>query len=102
MNTIRIGGTEKALEDASESWINHQVRQRREEGPVCVQVNLKFNNVQMVLSTPECSGCAGRGGRQPNPRESEVFQLWEQRHLNQNEWEVGNLIAFLKQVRKMM
>jgi hypothetical protein len=99
MNTIRIGQAEKALSQATESWITHQVLEREKDGvPVCVQVILKDDGVDMILATPQCGG-GGGGGRLPNAREQELFKLWEERHLNRREWAVGNLIAFLKQSR---
>ena len=102
MSKIRIGNSEKELSEASESWITHQVRERQHDGqPVFVQVILKTDDVDMVLSTPQCGG-GGGGGRGPNRKESEIFELWNQRHLNQNDWAAGNLIAFLKQLRKSL
>jgi hypothetical protein len=100
MNRIRIGSSERELSDANENWIVQQVREREHDGQsVCVQVVLKDNNVDMVLSTPQCGGGSG-GGRPPNQKEAAIFQLWNERHLNQNNWAVGDLIAFLKQIRK--
>ena len=100
MNTIRIGTNEKLLNDVTESWIVQHVQQRKEQNqPVCVQIILKDGCVDMVLSTPACGG-GGGGGRPPNQKELSVFNLWNERHLNQNDWAVGNLIAFLKQLQR--
>lgn len=101
MNKIRIGSSEKHLSEATESWITHQVRERQQDGQsVCVQVVLRDDCVDMVLSTPQCGGGVG-GGRQPNQKEQEIFDLWHSRHLSQTDWAVGNLIAFLKQLGKL-
>jgi hypothetical protein len=35
----------------------------------------------------------------PNTKEQELFRRWDERHLNQQDWAHGNLIAFLKQAR---
>jgi hypothetical protein len=102
MSKIRIGNSEKELSEASESWITQQVRDREHDGQsVCVQVILKDDGVDMILSTPQCSG-GGGGGRQPNQKEREIFELWNDRHLSHTTWAVGNLIAFLKQLRKFV
>jgi len=99
MNRIRIGESEKPLNEVNESWITHQVRQRREDGQsVCAQVFLQGDNVHLVLSTPQCANGSG-GGRQANEREQELINKWNERHLNRHDWAVGNLIAFLKQAR---
>jgi hypothetical protein len=97
MNKIRIGGSEKLLNEVTESWITHQVQERKSDRQaVCVQVILNGNGVDMSLSTPQCSGIGG-GGRKPNQEEQNLFNRWNDRHLNQDDWAVGNLIAFLKQ-----
>ncbi|HXI73202.1 MAG TPA: hypothetical protein VNN22_22925 [Verrucomicrobiae bacterium] len=102
MSKIRIGDSEKSLDEASESWIVNQVNGRAHDGQaVCVQIVLKDDGVDMILSTPQCGG-GGGGGRPPNHKELEILELWNHRHLNQQKWEVGNLIAFLKQLRRLV
>ena len=101
MSTISIGQSQRNLEDASESWIASQVNGRKHDGQaVCVQIQLKTAGLDMMLSTPQCGG--GGGGRPPNPKELEIFELWNSRHMNQQNWEVGNLIAFLKQLNRLI
>ncbi len=39
--------------------------------------------------------------REQTPNESEVFALWAQRGLNEADFTAGNLIAFLKQFRRL-
>jgi len=102
MSKIKIGESERDLSEVNESWITHQVREREQNGEsVCVQVKLKDDGVEMILSTPQC-GCGGGGGRLPNEKEKSIFELWNTRHLNQHKWEVGNLIAFLKQLHRLI
>lgn len=98
MNTIRIGQSEKPLKSVTESWINHQVRQREEHGEsVCVQVSLQSDSIQLLLSTPQCGGVGG--GRTPNTKENDIIAKWNDHHLNRNNWTAGNLISFLKQMK---
>jgi len=99
MNKIQIGQDERALDKATESWIIQSIQDRKRDGlPVCVQVFLKMDGVDMVLSTPQCGG-GGGGGRVPNAKEQGLFDRWNERHMNQEDWSPGDLIAFLKQAR---
>jgi hypothetical protein len=102
MHRIRIGTSERPLEEATESWIAQQLNERRKEGQsVCVQVILKTSGIDMVLSTPACGNGSG-ASRAPNPRESEIFTLWEKRGLRQPDFTAGNVIAFVKQVLRLL
>lgn len=99
MIKIRIGEAERELGSAGESWINQQINRRRADGlSVCVKVFIKEGDLDMILSTPTC-GSSGGGGRPPWPNERAVFNLWNQRRLNESDFTGGNLIAFLKQLR---
>jgi hypothetical protein len=100
VSIIKIGEGEKPLSEASESWIVHQVRARESDGGLpCVQIFVKCSSVDLILSTPQCAGVGG-GGRLPNQKEQEIFELWNSRHLNRPDWAVGNLIALIKQLQK--
>jgi hypothetical protein len=102
MNKIIIGSSEKELSDASESWITQQVRERQHAGQIfCVRVILKTGCVDMILATLGCGSGGGGGGRSPNHKEQEIFALWNERHLNQSNWALRNLIAFLKQLKNL-
>jgi hypothetical protein len=93
---IRIGETERDYSDVTESWIVHQIKERQQAGHTfCVQLIIKGDGLDMILSTPGCGG--GGGGRQPNSREQIILDLWIARHLTLDSWEIGNLIAFLRQ-----
>jgi hypothetical protein len=97
MIKVQIGNTEKELRDVRESWINEQLtRRRRDEEPICVQVTIDKPPLNMVLSTPGCSGPGG--GRAANARERRIFDLWGKFKLNSSDFTGGNLIAFLKQI----
>lgn len=99
MITIQIGNDSRNLEDAEESWIVQQVRNRQREGlPVCIRVTLQTSTLQISLTTPGCG--SGAGGRKPRPDEAEIFQLWEKHKLRSDEFTGGNLVAFIKQLRR--
>lgn len=99
MITVRIGINERDLHKASESWINQQINRRREDGQsVCVQVIIREGEINISLSTPDCPG-GGGGTRPPSAQEQEIFDLWDKRGLNKDDFHGGNLVAFLKQMR---
>jgi hypothetical protein len=102
MIKIRIGEVEKELSGADASWINQQINQRRADGlTVCVRVIIKEGDLDMILSTPTC-GASGGGGRPPRPCEKTVFDLWNQRGLNDADFTGGNLVAFLQQLKNIL
>lgn len=99
MIQIRIGNSERELGEASDGWIAQQVQERkRDHQPVCVKVILSCVGLNFALVTPPCGG--GGGGWQPNSKEKAVIELWQGCHLNHDDWAVGNLIAFLKQLKR--
>ncbi|MCK9418650.1 MAG: hypothetical protein M0R70_04625 [Nitrospirae bacterium] len=104
MITIRIGESVRSLEDdksLDESWINQQINRRRADNqPVCVQISIKENPLNMALSS---SGCPSRGGgRPPNQHEQQIFDLWEKVGMSKSEFHGGNLVAFLKQLSSLI
>ncbi len=101
MVTVKIGSFEKDLDDVEENWINQQVNGLRRDGKsVCVLVRIRTDSLNVVLTTPECS--VSGGTRLPNPQEKEIFELWNKRGLNESDFTGGNLVAFIKQLRKIL
>ena len=102
MVRIQIGDMERDLVSADEHWINQQVNRRRDDGQtVCVKVTIHEGDLNIVLATPTC-GAIGGAGRSPLPHEQEVFNLWIQRGLNKADFTGGNLVAFLKQLKRLL
>lgn len=102
MITIRIAEEERQLDALDEQWINQQINRRRADGQsVCVRVTVHEGDLDMVLSTPTCP-TSGRGGRPPRPKEKEVFDLWGRRGLNDANFTSGNLVAFLRQLKRLL
>ena len=102
MITVKIGQEQCGIDEVTEQWINEQFRRRRADGSqVCVQVILRTDWLNMTLSTPECQG-GGGGGRPPNEKERQLFDLWADRGLNDLRLSSGNLVAFLKQLRRAL
>lgn len=78
MISIRIGDQEREFESADENWVTQQINRRRADGlPVCVKVTVRIGDLNLVLTTPNCSS-AGSGGRAPTAHEQEIFDLWNQ------------------------
>lgn len=101
MITISIGPERRTIDEADEAGITQQINRRRSDGAVvCVQVQIREADVNMTLATPTCAG--GPGGRPPNARERQIFELWAQRGLDQTDFTGGGVVAFLRQVRRLL
>ena len=99
MITVTIGSELRRFEDVSEQWINQQIHRRRQDNVAsCVAVSINLPPLNMVLTTPGCKG--GGGGRPPNEREKQIFDLWHRLGLNDERFTGANVVAFLKQLRR--
>jgi hypothetical protein len=102
MNMISVGSSERDLQNASAGWIREHVEAVRSRGiPVCVKVRLQSGPIDVALATPVCSGSGG-GWRTPNREEHEIIELWEKRGLNRNDFDLGQLIAFVNRVKAIL
>ena len=102
MIKIRIGEAEKDFASTDEHWINQQISRRREDGQtVCVKVTVHEGDLHIVLSTPTCGTSAG-GSKPPSPQEKDIFSLWKQRGLDKADFTGGDLVAFLKQIKRFL
>jgi hypothetical protein len=100
MITITIGSQSKNLNEAHESWIAQEIQRLRQiDRNVCVRVTINDPGINVTLATPGCTGSGGGGGRAPNEEERNVLNDWRKRGMEDAEFAVGNLIAFLKQLR---
>jgi hypothetical protein len=99
--TVTIGGETRSFSsDVDENWVTQQVNRRRKDGlPVCVTVRLETSGAHVTLATPACSG-GGGGGRMPNSKEQDILDSWTKHRLNTADFAPGQVVAFLKQLRK--
>lgn len=106
MVTIKIGGIEMRFPGVSsvdENWINQEVNGLRRDGkPVCVRVTLHEGDVNIILTTANCVGNGLGGVRTLTKNEEDAFDLWEKLGLNNGEITGGKVVAFFKQVRKLV
>lgn len=103
MISIRIGQEERSLDAVDEQWVNQQIIRRRHDGQSdCVTVRIhQQGELDLALTTPSCGG-GGGGGRPPNAKESEVIDLWQKRRLNEPNFTGGDLVAFLRQLKRLL
>ena len=99
---IRIDEVEHDLEQADEHWVISQIEQRkRDNGQVCVQILINEGGLNMRLLSADCN-VGGEGGRPPTNQEQEIFDLWDQHVLRGQDIVGGQVVAFLKQLRRIV
>ena len=103
MVTVSIGQAQMEMDAIDESWINQQLNSRRADGrSVCARVSVQTGDVNVALTTPQCAGNGGGGGRPPNSREQRIIDEWSKHRLNTTEFTGGALIAFLRALRRLV
>jgi len=104
MIRVSVGEAERQFsnfQSIDERWITQAIRKRKTDGrSPCVRVKINHGGLNVTLSSGACDSAGGGGGREPKRKEAHVFELWEKRGLNEQRVEPGELVAFLKQVRK--
>lgn len=102
MFKLHIGEVERVPNDLDENWINQQInRQREDKEVVCVKVFIKQDDIDLILFSKSCGG-AGGGLKSLTRKEEEVIDLWKKRGMNDKDFTGGNLVAFLKQLKKYL
>jgi hypothetical protein len=104
MNTISIGNESRPLEQADPEWITQQIQRRRQDAAsVCVRVQINSSDLNISFATtPSCASSGGGGGRPPNAREREVLDLWAKHGLTDPQFSPGGVVAFVKQVLRLI
>ena len=97
MIRLRIDNRDFDLSDVDSTQINQLVNRRKAAGiRVCVVVTVEESSLNVILSTPICDTPAG-ARRRATPEEQRLFSLWERHHLNTEDFQGGDLVAFLKE-----
>jgi hypothetical protein len=101
MKTITIGNSEaRNTSPIDASWIRDRVRELRSHNtPVCVKVRIKVSPVDIILKTPGCSDTEPNSPRKTWPEEDRLFDLWERRGMKREDFDVDQLIAFVKDIQ---
>lgn len=103
MIEIRIGDSHRDFDAFDESWANEQINRRRANGEeVCVEVVFDTEDLKFGLSSPVCTRAGGGNSRPLTSQEQAVIDLWGKHNLNANDFSGGNLVAFIKQLRKLI
>lgn len=104
MSTIKIGSDQRDLREADAQWIASEIAGRRKDGQaVCVFVQINESGANLPLMTQACRvGAGGGGGRAPNALETAIIELWNSRGLNSGEPEPGQVIAFVRQLLRLL
>jgi hypothetical protein len=101
MVRVSVNGTERDLRDVTASWLREHIEAARNKGlSFCVRVTINSGDVDMILSTPSCPSGAGIR-RSARPREREILDLWDKRGLNSDDFNIGQLNAFLNQIKNV-
>ena len=100
MTTVTVEGVTRTFDGGAVPWIRDSVRARASRGLLtCVEVSIQSGPVRITLSTPACGGRGG--GYEPNSDEQKIVDLWRKRGLSEFDWDVGQLIAFLNEIKHL-
>lgn len=100
--TITIAAETRSLDQAEEAWITQQINRRKRDGlDVCVAISLKATDVDLRFATPSCGGSGG-GARPLSARERRIVELWVSHRLDTSEFSGGEVVSFLKQLRRLL
>ena len=106
MIKVKVGGTELAYDsvrEVEESRILGMISALRREGqPVCVLVTVEQYPVDLLLPAGACTGMSNGVRRPLKPEEQRIIEVWERHKLNRADFHEGELIAFLKQLRRLL
>lgn len=98
MISLKIGSSERQNSDITKRWIAQEIERRQKANqPICVELQINKNAINLFLNSGACSNGSGGGGRKPNRSEMKIIKLWNQKGLNGNTINPGMLISFLEQ-----
>lgn len=106
MLKVKIGTTELVYDDLREieeaRILQLIALLRREHQQVCVLVTIEEYPVNLFLPAGACTGVGGGVHRELRPEEQRIVDVWEKHKLNNTNFNDGELIAFLKQLRRLL
>jgi hypothetical protein len=102
MKKMAIGGGDtRDLFPIDATWIRDRVHALRSRGiPVCVRILIESPGLNIILTTP---GCPDEPSveRETRPMEQRLFDLWERKGMKQKDFEIDQLIAFIKEIEHL-
>lgn len=106
MIKVKVESTELVYDstrEIDESRIIQLIKgMRRNNQSVCVLLTIEEYPVDLLLPTGVCSKM-GRGASRPlRPQEQRIVDAWKRHKLNKADFNEGELIAFLKQVGRLL
>lgn len=103
MVSLRIGTHERqGIESLEESWVSNVIQgYKRNDEKCCVVLKIDEEDVDLKLATSDC-GLGGGGTRKFTSKEQDIIDLWTKLDLNSQSCNPGNLIAFLKQLQRII
>jgi len=97
MVEIQIGETIRDYDKYDVKWIHQQIKRRRTEGiNPCVKVKIQEGSLNLTLVSPNCPGTRA-GSSSLDKQKKVLIDLWS-KHIKNDEFTSGNLVAFLKQL----
>lgn len=100
--TITIGDETRSITENYEGWISEQLRNRRKAGE-SVRILIKIDGDLNLTFACEDNPSGGGGGTQNySPSQQEIINLWLQHGLNKCPINAGEVISFLKRLRKFI
>jgi hypothetical protein len=101
--TVQIGDTVLDLSSVMHSWLEDQIgRRKRDNQPICVIVRIQEAGLDIKLATQACGGSGGGGGRAPYPREQDIINLWNEKHLSTGDLSAGHFYSFIQHLRRLV
>jgi hypothetical protein len=101
MITVSIGSETRSFSDSDEHWITQQIGRRRQDKlPACATVRVAQGDIDLNLVTPGCSSGGGGSTRRLSHGEEKILDLWQKHGLNNPDFAPGELVAFLKQLKR--
>lgn len=103
MVTIKIGASRRNLSDNFESWLADQINSRKKDGfPVVVEISIHENGASLNLAAHDHSVSFSGSSRVYNSTEQAILQLWGDKGLGGIGFSVGDLISFLRQLKRLL
>lgn len=105
MIKVKIETVERVYDkfgEIDEGWIIQEIKRlRRDSQSVCILVTVKEYPVDLILPVGSCT-VMGEGGRPLKLEEQRIVEAWERHQLNRADFREGELIAFLKQLGRLL